>query len=118
MSVRQPFHFKRADVTAQNRLIKAALSEQLAVNGIPSRDFVELYRRWGTMGFGIIISGNFMAQNEYLENPYNVVVCEKSRSTLQQVAQGSTLCSRQAKHGVDSPNPQFPKQVEVFCWRS
>jgi 2,4-dienoyl-CoA reductase-like NADH-dependent reductase (Old Yellow Enzyme family) len=59
----------------RNRLMKSALSEGLgnADHG-PDHRLVELFRRWGTGGFGFVITGNVMVDRDHLGEPGNVVV--------------------------------------------
>lgn len=58
-----------------NRLMKAALSEALATEDhAPDHRLVELYRRWSTGGYGLIVTGNVMVDRTQLGEPGNVVV--------------------------------------------
>jgi len=40
-----------------NRLVKAAMAEQLAKNGQASSDLVQVYEKWGQGGWGAIMTG-------------------------------------------------------------
>jgi 2,4-dienoyl-CoA reductase-like NADH-dependent reductase (Old Yellow Enzyme family) len=40
-----------------NRLVKAAMAEQLAKNGQASSDLVKVYEKWGEGGWGAIMTG-------------------------------------------------------------
>jgi 2,4-dienoyl-CoA reductase-like NADH-dependent reductase (Old Yellow Enzyme family) len=40
-----------------NRLVKAAMAEQLAKNGQASSDLVRVYEKWGEGGWGAIMTG-------------------------------------------------------------
>lgn len=58
-----------------NRLMKSALSEGLGTpDHGPDQRLVELFRRWGTGGFGLVITGNVMVDRDHLGEPGNVVV--------------------------------------------
>lgn len=58
-----------------NRLMKAALSEGLGSAEFgPDERLDRLYRRWGTGGFGLIVTGNVMVDRAHLGEPGNVVV--------------------------------------------
>ncbi|MDO9355655.1 MAG: NADH:flavin oxidoreductase, partial [Solirubrobacteraceae bacterium] len=61
--------------TLPNRLVKAALSEQLGTLGnAPTPRLERLYRQWADGGFGLIITGNVMVDRRALGEPRNVVV--------------------------------------------
>lgn len=58
-----------------NRTMKAALSESLAdERGGPDERLRRLYRRWGSGGYGLILTGNVMVDARYLGEPGNVAV--------------------------------------------
>jgi len=58
-----------------NRLMKAALSEGLGTPAAgPDERLDRLYRRWGTGGFGLVVTGNVMVDRDHLGEPGNVVV--------------------------------------------
>jgi 2,4-dienoyl-CoA reductase-like NADH-dependent reductase (Old Yellow Enzyme family) len=40
-----------------NRLVKAAMAEQLAKNGQASSELVKVYEKWGEGGWGAIMTG-------------------------------------------------------------
>jgi len=58
-----------------NRFMKAALSEALADReNNPSPGLVNLYRRWGRGGYGLIVTGTVMVDRDHLGEPANIVV--------------------------------------------
>lgn len=58
-----------------NRLMKAALSEGLGTpSHAPDGRLTRLYTRWGTGGFGLVITGNVMVDRTHLGEPGNVVI--------------------------------------------
>ena len=62
-----------------NRIIKAAMSEQLArPDHQPGRGLCQLYRRWGQGGAGALITGNVMVDPTHLESKKNVVLTHQS----------------------------------------
>ncbi|GAC68544.1 nitroreductase family deazaflavin-dependent oxidoreductase [Gordonia soli] len=62
-------------LTLPNRIMKAALSEGLAGDDASPDDRLErLYERWGTGGYGLIVTGNVMVDRRYLGEPGNVVI--------------------------------------------
>ncbi|MGV0748426.1 NADH:flavin oxidoreductase/NADH oxidase family protein [Mycolicibacter minnesotensis] len=59
----------------ENRLIKAAMEENMAVAGqLPDEALFRLYRRWSQGGVGLIITGNVMVHAEALTGPAGVVL--------------------------------------------
>ncbi len=61
--------------TIKNRLVKAAMSEQLAaVSGAPTEALERLYARWARGGAGMLITGNVMIDARSIGEPRNVIV--------------------------------------------
>ena len=62
----EPLHFEFSGITAQNRFLKAAMTERISswdpkdlpARGIPSKDLINVYKRWGEGEFGVILTGN------------------------------------------------------------
>ncbi|OTA70716.1 FMN-linked oxidoreductase [Hypoxylon sp. EC38] len=63
----EPVKFEFSGKVAKNRFYKASMAEDLASwsprnveeRGIPTKEMIELYRRWGENEWGIIATGNF-----------------------------------------------------------
>ncbi|KAJ1335139.1 2,4-dienoyl-CoA reductase (NADPH2) [Microdochium nivale] len=78
----QPLKFEFSGKTAPNRFLKGAMSERLsswhptdlAKRGIPSDELVNVYRRWGEGGLGLILTGNIMIEYDQLEAPGNPII--------------------------------------------
>ncbi|OTB01445.1 hypothetical protein M426DRAFT_64004 [Hypoxylon sp. CI-4A] len=72
----QPLKFEFSGRTAKNRLYKASMGECLASwspknpeeRGIPTKELIDLYRRWGEDEWGIIAAGNFDIEFERLNS--------------------------------------------------
>jgi 2,4-dienoyl-CoA reductase-like NADH-dependent reductase (Old Yellow Enzyme family) len=47
---------------------------KIEARGIPSPELINLYKRWGEGGFGIILTGNILIDPEHLEAAGNTVV--------------------------------------------
>lgn len=61
--------------TIPNRIIKAAMTEQLSDEANrPTKELVRLYERWGQGGTGVLLTGNVMVDRRSLEGPRNVAV--------------------------------------------
>ncbi|KAK8161784.1 hypothetical protein IWX90DRAFT_388392 [Phyllosticta citrichinensis] len=78
----QPLNFEFSGVTAKNRFLKAPLTERIsswnykdvASRGIPSKTLINLYRRWGEGGYGVIVTGNTFFEPEHLEAMGNPII--------------------------------------------
>jgi len=57
-----------------NRLAKAAMTEQLAVDGEPTERLERLYARFREGGAGLVLTGNAMVDRDHREHPRNVVI--------------------------------------------
>lgn len=59
----------------QNRLAKAAMSENMATSGHhPGENFVNAYSLWVEGKTGLLITGNIMVDSKHRGEPYNVVI--------------------------------------------
>ncbi|WKY00113.1 hypothetical protein Q1695_014744 [Nippostrongylus brasiliensis] len=87
---------------AQNRFLKAALSERLASydtkdlskRGVISQRLVNVYDKWGNGKYGIVLTGNVHVDPEHLESPGNIVFnkqndCQQSREMASKLANAS-----------------------------
>ena len=62
--------------------MKAAMTERLSTwdpknlsaRGIPSPELINVYRRWGEGGYGMILTGNIMIHPEELEAAGNAII--------------------------------------------
>ncbi len=61
--------------TIKNRLVKAAMSEQMAdKRSNPTAAMATLYKRWAKSGVGLILTGNIMLSKDARGEPGNVVL--------------------------------------------
>lgn len=64
----KPLQFAFSNKSAPNRFLKGAMTERISswdpknfeARGIPSKNLVNVYKRWGEGGLGLILSGNIM----------------------------------------------------------
>ncbi|KXJ94725.1 hypothetical protein Micbo1qcDRAFT_193824 [Microdochium bolleyi] len=78
----QPLKLEFSGKTAPNRFLKGAMTERLSSwsptdlpkRGIPSDELVNVYRRWGEGGLGLILTGNIMIEYDHLEAPGNAII--------------------------------------------
>ncbi|MEV6113337.1 NADH:flavin oxidoreductase/NADH oxidase family protein [Streptomyces sp. NPDC052109] len=69
----------RSGAVLGNRIAKAAMEEGMAGAGqTPDGRLLSLYRRWGTGGAGLLITGNVMVHAEALTGPGGIVLDEKA----------------------------------------
>ncbi|KAK8060537.1 hypothetical protein PG996_010467 [Apiospora saccharicola] len=74
----QPLVLEPSGRVIKNRILKAAMAEDLATwsakniqkRGIPTKETIELYRRWGegTNSFGIIVTGNIAIEYDMMNS--------------------------------------------------
>ncbi|WAC70971.1 NADH:flavin oxidoreductase/NADH oxidase family protein [Roseateles sp. SL47] len=99
----------------RNRLAKAAMSEALATYGNrPTEALVALYRRWGSTGLGLIITGNVMVDRRALGEPGNVVIEDESDlPVLKRWAQAATARGSALWAQLNHPGKQSPKGLNA-----
>ncbi|KAH6628976.1 hypothetical protein C7974DRAFT_393567 [Boeremia exigua] len=81
-AILEPVTLPYAPLSAQNRIMKAAMTERMASwdpahparRGVPSSELINLYRRWGEGRYGMILTGNVMVDVANLEAPGNLVI--------------------------------------------
>jgi len=62
--------------------MKAAMTEHMCTwsdtdreaRGLPTSDYITLYRTWGEGGFGVVLTGNILIDFDHLEGPGNAIV--------------------------------------------
>lgn len=72
----EPLTFAFSGKTAPNRFMKAALTERLSswhptnkeTRGVPSKELIRVYQRWGEGLMGVILTGNIMVDFDSLES--------------------------------------------------
>lgn len=82
----QPLAFEFSGRTASNRFMKAAMTERMAswdaenleARGVPSRELINLYKRWGEGNIGLIFTGNIMIEYDHIEAAGNCFIPRKS----------------------------------------
>lgn len=109
-AIDRPFTLPGGTVLS-NRLVKAALSEQLSsLSGAPTPQLEQLYRRWAQGRFGLVITGNVMVDRRALGEPRNVVVeDERDLSRLQAWASAAKSGGGAAWVQINHPGRQSPR---------
>jgi 2,4-dienoyl-CoA reductase-like NADH-dependent reductase (Old Yellow Enzyme family) len=92
----------------KNRLVKAAMSEQLAgPANQPTAELARVYRRWAHGGAGLIITGNVMIDRRSLGEPLNVVVeDDRDIEPLQHWAVAAKSAGATALIQINHPGPR------------
>ncbi len=78
----KPLKFEFSGRTAKNRFLKSAMTERLSswdpkdfkARGIPSKNLINVYKRWGEGEFGQILTGNIMIEYDQLEAMGNPII--------------------------------------------
>lgn len=78
----KPLHFEFSGRTAPNRFLKAAMTERISswdpknfeARGIPSKNLINVYKRWGEGQIGTILTGNIMIEYDQLEAAGNPII--------------------------------------------
>jgi 2,4-dienoyl-CoA reductase-like NADH-dependent reductase (Old Yellow Enzyme family) len=123
----QPLQFHFSGMTAPNRLLKAAMTEKLASwdptdmkkRGIPSKELINVYRRWGEGGFGLILTGNIMLYSDQLEAPGNPVIPKDAPFSGERFERFREMSAAAKAHGslivaqLSHPGRQVSKAVQV-----
>jgi len=111
----QPLHLPNGSVL-RNRLAKAAMSETLGTyDNRPTNGLVRLYRRWGTSGLGLIVTGNVMIDRRALGEPGNVVIEDESdMPVLRQWTQAATAHGSALWAQLNHPGKQSTRGLNAF----
>ncbi|KAI1372879.1 NADH:flavin oxidoreductase/NADH oxidase-like protein [Hypoxylon crocopeplum] len=78
----QPLKFEFSGRVAKNRFLKAPMAEDLATwspknieeRGIPTKETIELYRRWGENEWGVIITGNYDIEFDRMDGVGDAII--------------------------------------------
>ncbi|KAL8769648.1 MAG: hypothetical protein Q9209_004445 [Squamulea sp. 1 TL-2023] len=78
----QPLDFPFSGKSAPNRFLKAAMTERFSswdpqnfeARGIPSKNLINVYKRWGEGQLGTILTGNIMLEYDQLEAAGNAII--------------------------------------------
>ncbi|MBD65391.1 MAG: NADH oxidase [Halobacteriovoraceae bacterium] len=107
----------------KNRIVKAAMSENMGSSHLPDHKFERAYGTWAQGGAGLIITGNVMVDKNHLGENNNVVLDEEVKDLepfkkwADSVHQEGALVYMQINHpGKQSPkflnkNPVAPSAV-------
>ncbi|KAI1812427.1 NADH:flavin oxidoreductase/NADH oxidase [Poronia punctata] len=122
----RPLHFDFSGKTAPNRFLKGAMTERLSSwdpkdlqkRGIPSKELINVYRRWGEGGLGLILTGNIMIYYDHLEAPGNPIIPGDASFSDERFDRFRELATQAKAHGslivgqVSHPGRQVPEFVQ------
>ncbi|KAH9882943.1 hypothetical protein J1614_000309 [Plenodomus biglobosus] len=122
----KPLDFAFSKKTAQNRFLKGAMTERLSswdaknleARGVPSKNLVNVYRRWGEGEFGVILTGNIMIEYDHLEAAGNPIIPRGAPYEGERFENFKELATQSKKHGslivgqVSHPGRQVPEVIQ------
>lgn len=122
----QPLHFEFANRDAPNRFIKGAMTERLSswdpenlpARGIPSKNLVNVYKRWGEGAIGVILSGNVLFEYDHLEAAGNPIVPRGAPYSGERFEGFSAMAAAAKAHGclavaqVSHPGRQVENRIQ------
>ncbi|KAH7073099.1 hypothetical protein BKA63DRAFT_577163 [Paraphoma chrysanthemicola] len=124
----KPLDFDFSKKTAQNRFLKGAMTERLSswdpknlqARGIPSKNLVNVYRRWGEGEFGVLLTGNIMIEYDHLEAAGNAIIPRGSPYEGERFEGFKELAKQSKKHGslivaqVSHPGRQVSENIQKY----
>ncbi|KAJ4990867.1 NADH:flavin oxidoreductase/NADH oxidase [Stagonosporopsis vannaccii] len=122
----QPLKFEFSGQTAPNRFLKGAMTERISswdpenfeARGVPSKNLINLYRRWGEGGIGLILSGNIMIEYDHLEAAGNPIIPRRSEFSGERFEAFKEMATEATKHGslfvgqVSHPGRQVESRIQ------
>lgn len=108
----QPFTLP-CGVTLPNRMVKAAMTEQMATRDhAPTEQLIRLYEEWGQGGLAVNLTGNVMIDPRSLEGPRNVAVeDERGLALLTDWATRAQANGTQLWMQISHPGRQTPGRI-------
>jgi 2,4-dienoyl-CoA reductase-like NADH-dependent reductase (Old Yellow Enzyme family) len=121
----KPLKFEFSGRTAKNRFLKAAMTERISswdpkdvkARGIPSKNLINVYKRWGEGGFGQILTGNIMIEYDQLEAMGNPIIPRDAEFSGPRFEAFKELATQSKAHGslivgqVSHPGRQVENRI-------
>ncbi|KAI0886457.1 uncharacterized protein GGS22DRAFT_160869 [Annulohypoxylon maeteangense] len=103
----RPLAFKFSGRTATNRFLKASMTERLSTwdakdlpkRGVPTKELINVYKRWGEGGFGVILTGNTMFEYDHLEAAGNPIIPRDAPFSGERFQGFADIASQAKAHG-------------------
>ncbi|KAJ9133389.1 NADH oxidase 1 [Pleurostoma richardsiae] len=122
----QPLKLEFSGKTAKNRFLKAAMTERLSTwdptvlekRGVPTKELINVYRRWGEGGYGVILTGNTMIEYDQLEAAGNPIIPRDASFSGERFEAFKELATVSKKHGslivcqLSHPGRQVPSLIQ------
>lgn len=122
----KPLRFEFAGRDAPNRFLKGAMTERLSSwdpevfekRGVPSKNLVNAYRRWGEGEIGLILSGNIMFEYDHLEAAGNPIIPRDAPFSGERFEAFKEMATQGKKHGmlmvgqVSHPGRQVENRIQ------
>jgi 2,4-dienoyl-CoA reductase-like NADH-dependent reductase (Old Yellow Enzyme family) len=122
----KPLEFAFSGRSAPNRFLKGAMTERISswdpenleVRGVPSSNLINLYRRWGEGGIGLILTGNIMIEYDHLEAAGNPIIPRGSSFSGERFDAFKQMATESKKHGslivgqVSHPGRQVEQRIQ------
>ena len=123
----QALSFSFSKKVAKNRFLKAAMTERLSswdpkdfkARGIPSKNLINVYKRWGEGGFGQILTGNLMIDYDQLEAAGNPIIPLEAKFEGERFEAFKELATLAKAHGslivgqVSHPGRQVEERIQA-----
>ncbi|GAB0138951.1 hypothetical protein EsDP_00007170 [Epichloe bromicola] len=105
--LREPLKYEFSGRTAANRILKGAMTERLSTwdpkdlekRGIPTKELINVYKRWGQGGFGVLLTGNVMIEYDHIESPGCAIIPRGSSFSGERFDAFRTMASVAKEHG-------------------
>lgn len=105
--LREPLAFEFSGQTAPNRIMKGAMTERLStwdpkvleVRGVPTKELIRVYERWGSGGFGVLLTGNIMIEYDQLESPGCAIIPRGSPFSGERFEAFRAMATAASQHG-------------------
>lgn len=103
----KPLHFEFSGRTAPNRFMKASMTERISswdpsnleARGIPSKELINVYKRWGEGGFGVVLTGNILIDLVNLEAAGNPIIPQDAPFEGERFEAFREMATQAKKHG-------------------
>lgn len=119
-------YFEFSGQTAPNRFLKGAMTERMSLwdpnnfeaRGIPTKNLINLYKRWGEGEIGNILTGNIMIEFDQLEAPGNAIIPRTAGFSGERFEAFKELATESKKHGclivgqVSHPGRQVEQRIQ------
>lgn len=90
-----------------NRFMNASMTERLSTwdpkdlpkRGVPTKELINVYKRWGEGGHGVILTGNTLLEYDQLEAPGNPIIPGDAPFSGERFRGFEELASQAKAHG-------------------